>query len=455
MGEASRLTFDSPVMPMSRSLERRTAHDLYLMLLCGVLVGYACFGKGFAYVGVPPLLIGEVTMMLGVAVIYRSHCGIAMLASLPSVVLAVLLTLVMTKAFGGLGAYGIDAIRDSVVVLYSLYAFTFIAVLLEKPERLGTILRWFGGFAFVYAFIGGPAFYLTTTFHDVLPQWPTSGNPILDVRPGEAAVHLAGIAVFVLLGLAKVPRYWIVPLIISILIVTPSRGAMLACVIPIMAATVFGGKIKAFMPVIFGASVLFFIGYVAEVEIPVSDGRSIGPAQLVSNVESIFGSSETANLDGTKAWRLRWWKAIVDYTINGPYFWTGKGFGMGLAEADGFVVGLERGGPVVRSPHNAHLTMLARTGVPGITLWTLAIITWFGMMGRNFILAHRMHEPQWANILLWISCYLASIVIDASFDVAIEGPMLGIWFWSLFGLGIAASMIFQYEMAQRNRLDPA
>ena len=36
--------------------------------------------------------------------------------------------------------------------------------------------------------------------------------------------------------------------------------------------------------------------------------------------------------------RLDWWKEIVTYTINGKYFWTGKGFGVNLADDDGFQV---------------------------------------------------------------------------------------------------------------------
>ena len=39
--------------------------------------------------------------------------------------------------------------------------------------------------------------------------------------------------------------------------------------------------------------------------------------------------------------------------------------------------------------------------------------------------------------------------IDASFDVALEGPMVGIWFWCLFGFGIASSMIYRWERAGR------
>jgi hypothetical protein len=50
---------------------------------------------------------------------------------------------------------------------------------------------------------------------------------------------------------------------------------------------------------------------------------------------------------------------------------------------------------------------------------------------------------QWAHLVLWVACYGLAIVIDASFDVAIEGPMLGIWFWSLFGFGIASTMVYR------------
>lgn len=451
MGESNKLAFDPSVIAMPQARPRRDLHDMYLALVCFALAGYATFGKGFAYLGVPPLLVGEVTMLLGLLVVYRAGAGIAMLASVPSLLLAVLLTLVMTKAFAAVGPYGIDAIRDSVVVLYGLYAFAIIALLLEKPERLNQMLTWFGSLAFIYALWGGIAFYITSQYEEVLPRWPTSGTIMLDVRPGEAGVHLAGATVFVLLGMRKVPRWWIIPLIVSVALVTPSRGAMLSFVIPVSAAIVLGGKLKSFGPVMLTGAILFFAAYAVGLNVPLPDGRVMGPEQIVNNVESIVGSSEAANLDGTKEWRLRWWKAIVDYTFNGPYFWTGKGFGMGLAEADGFVVGLERGGPIVRSPHNAHLTMLARTGVPGITLWVLTFIAWFWMMGRNFLDACARGETYWSNIFLWVTCYLASIVIDASFDVAIEGPMIGIWFWSLFGLGVAVSMIYQYEMRERSR----
>jgi len=429
------------------ALQTADLHTRYAGLLLIVLAGYATFGKGFAYVGYPPLLIGEITLALGLIVIYRSGSALAMLATFPSFMLAVLSTLVAAQTIVGFGTHGVDAIRDSVVVLYGIYAFTFIALLLEKPELHRWMIDWYSRFAWLYGWIGGGLFYVTSQLQSAMPVWPTSGVSIVYVRLGEAAVHIAGAAIFALLNLRKVTLLWAFSMVISIAVITPSRGAMLACVVPILIACVVGGQMRLIAPPLFLGALILAVTFAIGLDVELPGGRSLGPSQIINNFESIFGSSAASNLDGTKLWRLRWWQAIQDYTFNGPYFWTGKGYGIGLAEADGFVVGKEFGTPIVRVPHNAHLTMLARSGVPGLVLWSVTGLAWFGMIARSFLLARREGDVWWANIFLWLACYLASIVIDASFDVALEGPMLGIWFWSLFGFGIASSMIYRWQKA--------
>jgi O-Antigen ligase len=440
-----------PAIGESWARPRTDLHTKFLYLLGIVLAGYALLGKGFAYVGYPPLLIGEVTMVLGLFVIFRSRCGLAMLTTLPSVLLLMLLTLVVVRTATCFGQYGMDAIRDSVIVVYGLYAFIVVALLLEDPKRLTWLINAYGRLAWLYGFIGGSLTYITTGFASMMPIWPLSGVSIVYVRLGEAASHLAGVAIFALLGLRKVTVLWTLALFVGIVMITPSRGAMVACVGSIGVAVVLSGQIRRFMPVLLVGTGVLLVFYVAGLDIPLPGGRTLGPGQIISNVESLIGTSQAANLDGTKEWRLRWWQAIQDYTFRGPYFWTGKGYGLGLAEADGFVVGRELGGPMVRSPHNAHLTMLARSGVPGLVLWVATGLAWFAMLLRNVVLAKRRKETHWANIFIWIACYALAIVIDASFDVALEGPMLGIWFWSLFGLGIAASMIYRWEVSEDTR----
>lgn len=67
------------------------------------------------------------------------------------------------------------------------------------------------------------------------------------------------------------------------------------------------------------------------------------------------------------------------------------------------------------------------------------------------LMAQSRGDRQWYNLFLWIGCYLLAIVIDATFDVALEGPMLGIWFWCLFGFGIGTTMVYR-AMVTRSRV---
>jgi hypothetical protein len=53
----------------------------------------------------------------------------------------------------------------------------------------------------------------------------------------------------------------------------------------------------------------------------------------------------------------------------------------------------------------------------------------------------------WADLCVLIFCYGLAFIIDGTFDVALEGPMAGIWFWSLFGVGIGATMIYRASLA--------
>jgi O-Antigen ligase len=416
-------------------------HDAYMRLLCCTLAGYALLGRGFAYLGIPPLFIGEIALGLGLSVLFHSGCSLAMLATVPSLLLATLFTLVMTEAVAFVPAYGIDAIRDSVILLYGLFAFIVIALILEKPGRLDWTLRAYGRFAWLYGMLGGVLFILGTNYTNNV-YFPGTNILMPYIRAGEAATHLTGAAVFMLLGFRRVPLPWVLLLLFSIVMVAPSRAAMLSCLIPIGLAAVLGGQMRRVTPVLLLSGVLLAVTYAIGLKIPLPGGRDVGPAQILENFESILSTSDELNLAGTKMWRLNWWQAIQNYTFNGPYFWTGKGYGFSLAEADGFVAG-DAGAPILRSPHNAHLTVLARSGVPGLVLWVITGVAWFGSLMYAMTVARGRGDTQWANLFLWVACYCLAIVIDASFDVALEGPMLGIWFWSLFGFGIASTMVYR------------
>src|ERR1700754_2770052 len=61
--------------------------DRYIVFLAIVLLGYALMGKGFAYLGLPPLYMGEIALLSGIVVFLRTGAVTGALATLPAVLL--------------------------------------------------------------------------------------------------------------------------------------------------------------------------------------------------------------------------------------------------------------------------------------------------------------------------------------------------------------------------------
>jgi len=425
--------------------------DQYLILLLGVLLGYAMIGKGFAYLGMPPLFIGEIALSAGLVTLLRTGCLIAALATLPSLVLAATMIWVLLRTLPYVGVYGFDALRDSVVIMYGGFAFVMIALLLEDGRRVNSMLRSFGVFLSIYAptipFLYAFSHYLA----DYVPNWPGYNVPFLEIRSGEIAVHLTGAAVFVLVGFRKVSSLWILFALASMMMASiSSRGALLAFALPIIFAVLVLGKVRQLAAVLVVGLVIFAAAYVIETaftdhhEARTTSERSLSARQFVENVASIAGQGGQQT-EATKTWRLEWWNIILANTVFGPNFWTGRGFGLNLADADGFSDGDHPNLPPLRSPHNVHMTVLARAGVPGAALWLGLLTSWFAMMMHAMLTARRRGQTEWAGLFLFASCYAGSFVINATFDVALEGPMQGIWFWCVVGFGIGSAMVYRCQ----------
>jgi O-antigen ligase len=272
------------------------------------------------------------------------------------------------------------------------------------------------------------------------------------VGAGEVAAHLTGAAVFVLAGFRRPTALWTACLFAALVMVSAvSRGAMLAFIVPVILAAIVLGRIRMLAIVSIAGLGLLAAAYALETslsnyeEARSSTERRVSSVQLAENVASIFGRGGDQT-EGTKEWREKWWQIIVDNTVRGRYFWTGRGFGVNLAMEDGF--GNPRNERPLRSPHNGHMTILARAGIPGIVLWGAFLAIWFGSLLHATMLARRRGQTGWSGLLLFITCYALACVINASFDVALEAPMQGIWFWCLIGFGIGATMIYRYQQVR-------
>jgi O-Antigen ligase len=425
--------------------------DHYLALLAIGLLGYALMGRGFAYIGFPPFYVGEIALLTGLLVFVRSGALVAALATLPSLVLAATMVWVLARTVPFVGVYGFDALRDSVIVMYGGFAFIVIGLLLEDARRIDTVLRYYRTFAATFPAIA-VGFWLTKYWADYVPKLYGPNVSVVEIGASAAGTHLAGTAIFVLIGYRKVSPLWVVVWVSMLaMVAATNRGATLAAVVPVIFAMVMLGRLRLMLTTMVAALSILGVLYVVEAsfgpydEAKDSIERPVSAHQLVENIKSIVGQSGQQT-EGTKTWRLDWWDVIINDTFHGPNFWTGRGFGLNLADADGFS-GTEDPSRPTRSPHNAHMTLLARAGVPGVVLWSLVIISWGAMMLRAMLVARARGNRRWADLFLFTTCYAISIVINAMFDVTLEGPVQGIWFWCLFGFGIGSVMVYRAQMA--------
>ena len=170
--------------------------------------------------------------------------------------------------------------------------------------------------------------------------------------------------------------------------------------------------------------------------------RSVSVQQLKANISSVVGSADYGNLDGTRSWRLDWWSEIRSYTLHGPYFWSGKGFGVNLADEDGFQVQDDRS---LRSPHSIHMSVLARSGVPGLVAWGLLNVGYAWVVLTGQLRARRAGQERWAMWAAFALAYWLALVVNASFDVYLEGPSGGIWFWCVVGFGLVITYLARVE----------
>ena len=427
--------------------------DYYLVALSLLLVGYVIFGKAFAYISIPPLYIGDLVFVLGIVVFLTSGSALATFATLPSLLLGTLCGWVIIRTLPYLGEFGIDALRDSVIVIYAGFAFIIAALLLERPKRLALVIRFLRVVGSLVVLV--PPFLLV--LHALNSEVLLQVKAVLGFKFGFLADNLAGAALLMLLGFRRPGVGWLVLLVIGIAFTSMSnRGGMLAIIIPLTFALILTGRWRELAVIGVMAAGLVGIAYTLDLSSPIPNStREISARQLIDNFLSIVGSKNVQpELAYTSTWRKEWWEEIFNYTLQGPYFWTGKGFGINLALSDGFVEHIndataDPARPLTRSPHSCHFTILARAGVPGLALWLLTLATWSAMLLVNTIRATTCGDNTWADFFVLIFCYALAFIIDGTFDVALEGPMAGIWFWSLFGVGIGATMIYRASLEQR------
>jgi hypothetical protein len=416
--------------------------------LC-LLAGYALFGKGFAYLGIPPFMfVGEIGVILGLATIASNlvrpvwNCPVTWLILL-------FMTWGAVCTFPYVGTYGVDSLRDAVIWGYAVYAIA-VATTVLRLNAFEKVVELYGRALPFFLIISPILHAIFLIGYDALPKWPwgaESGVTLVYLKTGDLAVQYAGAFAYMTLGLSATPfgMPWLFLWVVGATpMITLNRGAMLAVASSVGLVAILRPALRYYYQL--AAIVLVLGACYGVLQFFLSSGnqptfgvgaRTISFEQMYSNVMSIFfeGDSTSAALDGTKRWRQLWWAKIVDYTIYGEYFWTGKGFGANIAIEDGFQGTGEAA--LTRSPHNAQMTVLARSGVPGLAIWLLLHATFAITLFVNFVKDRFARRDRLAAIELWTFLYWLAFMVNGSVDVFLEGPQGGIPMWSVVGFGLA------------------
>lgn len=397
---------------------------LYINLYVLVYALYAFFNKGIAY-----SFLVEVLLVLGLLIVLKDIRNFEIVWNRPVKILTGFILVCVLSIFRALGKYPlIDIVRDSFVINYAL--FVFIPFLFKDDigyfkERLIAIYKWYP--------IVVCASFLLISFVPFFETFIVFGKiPLLLYKAGDMGVHLLISSLLMLNGYIKMSKKMaiintLICFYLFLMIATYSRSGALAFLLGLFLYFVFmkNKELKAlFIQYLKYAPIIGLIAVSFYVSTKVQDnfqGRKVGLDQLKDNALSLVGNSSNGPLSDNKAWRLLWWAKILDYSFTKENFVLGKGLGMSLAEDDD-ISGASEGD--LRSPHNFHLNLMARFGIPFFLVWCY----WMALHFKVF--RDKNLSPE---NLLYLSC-IAAFLFNASFDVYLEGPMGAFPFWTFIGL---------------------
>jgi hypothetical protein len=417
---------------------------LFLTFYRWLLFAYALFGRTAAHIGVPPIFIGETMLAWG---LLRAPIGRALLKLLSIPVFLLFTGFFLTCAVWtavGISIYDpIGALRDGVIWGYGVFGVIVAAYVLRNPTLFDALFQSYGRMARIYVFVAPVIAILSARYLNQLPKLPGLQVSLLEQKAGDVMVHFAGIMAFFYLGFGRFSLPQFIVLLAGVLALgSIGRGGLVAFLCATLVVFILKPRFQVIAAIVGAAFVAMTVFSFLDFETQLF-GRTVSATQIRQNVLSIVGMGSNVDLHDTRQWRFDWWRQIINYAIHGDYFWTGKGFGLNLATSDGFQVDVE--GELLRSPHNSHMTFLARGGVPLFAFWIVLQCSWFVGMLRTIFRAKARGDSYWERLGIFLLAYWTAMVVNMNFDVYLENPMGGIWFWTIFGLGMATMWLYRYQ----------
>jgi hypothetical protein len=396
---------------------------LYLRVYLLAMTLYVFLNKGVAYT-----YLVEALWLFGILLLFMDRKKAEFIWNKTTKLILFFIIISCIYILRGIATYNIvDLIRDSFIFQYGWFVFIlflFKDKLEQIWETLFFIYKWFPFVALLNFILQ----YFVPFFETITPF---GGIPILLYKNGDMGVQLLISTLLLLYTFENKTLKWrvLLSLVIALdflILASYSRSGIVSFLVSILCFIYFNKDIQLqsrvrlllkYLPIILLVVTPIYINIkVAEN----FQGRSVGFEQIKNNFGSIVGGSTDATSEDNVVWRLVWWAKIIDYSFSSPNFFIGKGLGMNLATDDDIIT-LDDS---LRSPHNFHLNIMARFGVLLFLIWTYFLIQ----------ILMPIFKKQLVGKRLLIGCILVAFLINASFDVFLEGPMGAFPFWTWVSL---------------------
>jgi hypothetical protein len=404
-----------------------------------LLVGYLCWKKPFAYLGVPPIFIGEICLAAFLLLKPRVALGTwATSLCRPSPLNMLGLTLFVFMAYGvwqvARGVYsGSDILytmKFFIFNYYVLYLFLGMWVALHEPDFLQKLIRILAWVGAIYGLL-----YILALRHLGLPIF---------VAPGSCPYAVLGLLCFV-----RDPRkLWVVlalGLNVLVSLVWQVRAEWLGLGLGLLVWGLLTGRLGRVVIVgMMGLAVLGMIDLLG-IGLATRTGGSVSFSDTLARVIAPVDLELAKQLSpvarhhaGTAEWRELWWQQIWISVHSTPMleaFGHAYGFDLfGLAPAE------VRSGQEdwdVRTPHSVFYYALGYTGWVGVALFSFLQFAILRLLWRSYrVTGHP------AGVLFWVAG-----MAMASFEAGFETPYRAIPFYLLVGMSIAPGLQW------RNALD--
>ena len=403
-----------------------------------MVLGYLCWKRSFAYLGVPPLFIGEIVLAGFLLLKPRVVLG-TWTASLlrPGPLNELGLALLVFLAYGvwqaGRGVLGgsslLYTMKFFVFNYYTLYLFLGLWVALHVPDflpRLFRVIAWVNG-------IYGLLFIVALRYVPIsMPGYDAATNvPLFSPPSGQVVVILA-----LLCFERNLRAVWFVLLLNTVVtLVWQVRAEWLGLALGAFVWGLLTGRLGRVIGM--GMAGLAVLGMVELAGIKLH-GRNQATVSLSENLARIVApidlelakqlSPNAAFHAGTAEWRELWWKQIWLSIHSKPVLTAfGHGYAFNLFGLAPTTVTAGQEHEDVRTPHSVFYYALGYTGWVGVALFSFLQLAILRLLWRSYRLT-----GQPAGVVLWVMG-MAMAFFQEAFEVAassnsflpVGGPLHG------------------------------